>query len=136
MSKKHTPEPWDWNEKHTNQITIHGETFVACIPWIVPNSLNNHKANAQRIVECVNACAGLSDPIKDIESYHSNVKEVSQDITVLSSAASEFGKMLNLIKEECERTGGLGYNMLAKQIDELMFKHIWVNDVIEKYSNQ
>lgn len=137
---EHTAEPWQTNTNYEpNKTRIFGPFIDGekKRQWIADTiGEETHEANAKRIVECVNACAGLSDPIKNIVSYHSNVKKVSQDITVLSSAASEFGKMLNEIKEECEKTGGLGYNILAKQIGELMFKHIWVNDVIDKYSNQ
>jgi hypothetical protein len=64
MSTKHTPGPWDsenknvWSENglnadQSNLATTHG-------PFA--------KANAERIVACVNACDGIADPsaVKDL----------------------------------------------------------------------
>lgn len=70
MSAKHTPEPWTFRESD-NDILIRRDN-----PWaaedafiaIIPREGDADRANAARIVSCVNACAGIADPeaVKDL----------------------------------------------------------------------
>ena len=59
MSTAHTPEPWTWNKWNKDELTICGELFIACIPHLKVGLNKTHEANAQRIVECVNAMQGI-----------------------------------------------------------------------------
>ena len=70
MSKQHTKEPWginDWPQPD-NSIGI-GAVGTPLIARVILRdvSINAQKANARRIVACVNACAGLST--EELESY-------------------------------------------------------------------
>lgn len=57
---KHTPEPWGvWREPHEHgTITDELGRHIARLL----NGTHETDANAERIVSCVNACAGLADP--------------------------------------------------------------------------
>jgi len=58
MSKAtHTPEPWEWSE--------HGAIFSRCPLVHISGDLSNWR-DAQRAVDCVNACAGMADPAAEI----------------------------------------------------------------------
>jgi hypothetical protein len=66
---KHTPEPWELN-KTTDGLSITSKNGVIVHCYSVSISDYNHdipKANAARIVECVNAMAGIDDPKKWVE---------------------------------------------------------------------
>ena len=62
---KHTPEPWV--ESHT--LVFGDDTLVA-------RCANENTANAQRIVDCVNACAGMNDPATEIATLRARVAEL------------------------------------------------------------
>ena len=81
MNTKHTPEPWE---------RVHG--IIVQSPFQkIPNGTRSlticrtdnprmgeqeEGANAKRIVDCVNACAGMDDPAKEIAS----LKETNADL--------------------------------------------------------
>lgn len=79
MSKKHTPEPWmyygniDHKSVHKTQLIIQErKTNAANIAEVIPcagMTAAEVKANAERIVQCVNDCAGIDFP----KSYISNL---------------------------------------------------------------
>jgi len=57
----HTPEPWEIEELQG----LHEYSIVKPGKWIVATTEGREsrdKANAARIVACVNACAGIADP--------------------------------------------------------------------------
>lgn len=60
----HTPEPWSINEWPQGDAEIRigavGYPRIAAV-LLKYESINGQKANAERIVACVNACAGI-DP--------------------------------------------------------------------------
>lgn len=61
MSKtNHTPEPWKAKENHLLSLT---GTFIGNM-HSAATSLAQDRFNAQRIVQCVNAMAGIEDPNK------------------------------------------------------------------------
>ena len=64
---KHTPEPWV--ESHT--LVFGDDTLVA-------RCANENTANAQRIVDCVNACAGMNDPATEIATLRARVAELEK----------------------------------------------------------
>ena len=83
---KHTPEPWrvDMNESLKVRMIVSssgeavGKAPVAQIlttnPYAVPEEVQI--ANAERIVECVNACAGIDEPAKFIKAVELCAKAV------------------------------------------------------------
>ena len=64
--QKHTPEPWHRDPKYPFAIMApDGEDY----PWHIANVMEDvngddaeSEANAERIVACVNGCAGIADP--------------------------------------------------------------------------
>lgn len=62
---KHTAEPWRiWHGNERRTRIGNGMTDVAICEDNAPMAKDEHKANASRIVACVNACAGMEDPTR------------------------------------------------------------------------
>ena len=61
---KHTPEPWKVNKMHVSADISH---IGSCYGTMT--SKEEDRANAARIVACVNACAGMESPEDDIKRY-------------------------------------------------------------------
>lgn len=64
----HTPEPWVYNSTHgwIEQQGAAGTRVILCQLWNRHDeTFPNATANAQRIIACVNACAGLSHEALD-----------------------------------------------------------------------
>ncbi len=67
---KHTPEPWTIDSSRngfTSYVCIQGPFINGsgnpALCWIEANQpADVNEANANRIVQCVNACAGIDDP--------------------------------------------------------------------------
>lgn len=76
MSTKHTPGPWKFHSKPINgNYTIETDRELRGDCWWVCDTGESayildeeRKANAARIVACVNACEGIADPsaVKDL----------------------------------------------------------------------
>lgn len=103
MNAKHTPEPWgihpdfvdDKPTKFEHEETdcvaqdlpiSSGETIVAKAVFMFPNFGHEHvpseeemRANARRIVACVNACAGMSDPETEIAELKADNANMARD---------------------------------------------------------
>lgn len=63
MSTKHTPEPWAISSTEPHEVRSHpiyGRAVAYTIVHGIPDDVKT--ANAERIVSCVNACAGIEDP--------------------------------------------------------------------------
>lgn len=68
--KKHTPEPWEVRNLSKDTLYIMGPDGwnVSVMSALNDDEIeNNTRANARRIVECVNACAGMKHPGKTLE---------------------------------------------------------------------
>jgi hypothetical protein len=78
-STKHTPEPWGWNMHDMDGRTkwyirehpwhhagpvAQGGRAICKVSAVVGNTAA--RANASRIVACVNACAGIEDPASEL----------------------------------------------------------------------
>ena len=72
----HTPEPWfddraTHDEPYQNIKILGDENRGICWLWIddapVDDWNSEQRANASRIVTCVNACAGMEDPVAEID---------------------------------------------------------------------
>lgn len=100
MNTQHTPEPWalrklfeepimvpfpETNEEaYTNEYAVHGidDRVIACVEyftdtnhkgWGHNETIEKWEANAERIVACVNACAGMIDPAKEIAELRAEI---------------------------------------------------------------
>lgn len=93
MKPKHTPEPWSADlTRHTPSLSIPIQAAgvqhsVAAAPldfystaWDKPAATYRQnataKANAERIVACVNACAGIPDPAAAIRAAERALRSV------------------------------------------------------------
>ena len=78
MEKKHTPEPWSWGFEDKSVIYIQGPgEHEDHVLWseICPACQRSGSrctapsdANAERIIDCVNALAGVDDPAAFVEA--------------------------------------------------------------------
>ncbi len=80
MSKQ-TPEPWTFDDcemKIKGSGDFYGLNVIANVSLKMDYSrgMATQSANAQRIVQCVNACAGMEDPAEEIERLRNRIKEL------------------------------------------------------------
>ncbi len=105
---EHTPEPWaeGWNggltgprcaftgwcdkdnsgEKLDYEVVSGPDMRLICI---IPSGVygeGNEKADARRIIACVNACAGMKDPEKEIAALRA---EVSTPVLVATNRLAD-----------------------------------------------
>ena len=67
----HTPAPWiqDATPTHAPRSFIIRSKSAHCDAW-VPVRMND-SANSMRIVQCINACEGMADPVVEISGLRS-----------------------------------------------------------------
>lgn len=80
---EHTKEPWDFSVRAENMVEIHTQdkSIASVALWSHgrPGSTTEDKANARRIVACVNGCKGINpeavkgllEALKSMLSIHS-----------------------------------------------------------------
>ena len=67
METKHTPEPWVLADMYiVESDTTKGTAVVANTRAPTTTPYSECRANAARIVACVNACAGIEDPAVEL----------------------------------------------------------------------
>lgn len=77
MNTKHTPEPWVLNEfADIYDVDDSNGMLIAAVFPCEDLLLETHKANAARIVACVNACAGMEDPAAEIAALQERIAEL------------------------------------------------------------
>lgn len=95
--QKHTPEPWRVRQPTLGKIggieVVNPDGLIAQMQFH-PARQNEALADAERIVACVNACAGMDDPVAEIEGLRS---ESSARLAVAQQAGDE------LIAAEAQR---------------------------------
>ena len=64
METKHTPEPWRVEYKNTGSYIFSKEPNLLLLSMSHTQSTMTCNHNASRIVECVNAMAGIDDPME------------------------------------------------------------------------
>ena len=84
---KHTSEPWAYGHTHGNTLIVQqGEDPTYCPTFIAATGMPgkafpaNGTANAARIVACVNACQGMTDPAAEITALREAVKLLGDDL--------------------------------------------------------
>ena len=69
---KHTPEPWVVEDRQDIDTNFYSDDATVsiiggCQEYIFAHrDIEERRANARRIVTCVNACAGMDDPAAEI----------------------------------------------------------------------
>ncbi len=100
----HTPEPW--------RVGVHAlQIIYAPDGWAIADAKVFHladgadapavqKANAARIVACVNACAGMADPVEEVAQLKRNSCGCpDQGLRALARQRDELLKALESIEE-------------------------------------
>lgn len=65
----HTKEPWEFREcEHGGYYIGPNDRHAVARSFSQKEIMADPKANAERIVSCVNACIGLTDPEKQIKA--------------------------------------------------------------------
>ena len=64
---KHSKEPWIVSDVFYSRLVISNENkVIARVDMTYHEFEEEERANAQRIVDCVNACAGMENPVEEI----------------------------------------------------------------------
>lgn len=72
----HTPEPWKF-DKHHWVSDLNGNFILAAIGEC---SRGEKQANADRIVQCVNACADIPDPAAHMAEQSERIEELEAEL--------------------------------------------------------
>lgn len=81
----HTPEPWLFAD---DLLVSNNEDFATLLA--LPN-------DSARIIQCVNACAGLEDPEVFMQETKDHITSLEDEISQLREANLELTKILNNI---------------------------------------
>ena len=115
---EHTPEPWTywvWSKAHTDKSGASslgwsddsGDHTIADFTYDEDCEPEEQEANARRIVECVNACAGIKDPsvVKEMMEFLREQARVSISRTLEAVAfdAQEILKKIEGAEASCVR---------------------------------
>lgn len=99
MSTQHTPEPWEQDD------TAPGIVYGADQSWIATTDIREDtaKANARRIVLCVNACAGETDAklqaVIDCGGYEGVIAAMNNFSARLDAMTVQRDELLAALKE-------------------------------------
>lgn len=69
----HSPEPWVLTSQYCTHITAANGECVADVPEITGRQMP-YRADRERIVACVNACAGMANPEQEITHLRSAIR--------------------------------------------------------------
>lgn len=112
---EHTKEPWKYYELEDDRFgvkiprekkTRYGAEPYAVIGGFEPEDRNEMKANARRIVACVNACAGIDDPelwvaqMMFMDSDHSASLEIIEE---LRQQRDDLLAALKALEDACDK---------------------------------
>ena len=91
---KHTPEPWVFDDRPDIDTNFYsgdatGSIIGGCQEYtFARRDIEERRANARRIVTCVNACAGMADPAAEIAELKRQRNEL---LAVLNYARDYLG---------------------------------------------
>jgi len=90
-----TPAP-DYGEPWSEQYPPHPVTKDKGVYWLNPTQFN-------RAVACVNACAGMADPEKEIAAMREAIREaVTASSSLLEKGHHDTCGLLNFAGSECD----------------------------------
>ena len=74
--QKHTPEPWIVNDTSVGITIFSGKQNLYLMYMSATRADRDNSANANRVVECVNAMEGIENPTELMESVRKLIEEV------------------------------------------------------------
>lgn len=121
MTQKHTPEPWEQHEHVVlgNNKTVNVSFYTKLDDngrYSLEMPHEEQQANAERIVECVNMCAGIET--KYLKPLGQRIAEGSQTIRRLSIERKELRQDVERLREHIKHDEK-HINELVKQIEQL-----------------
>jgi len=128
--KKHTPEPWI---QMGTEIADDGYEHIAVINGITDNELN--EANAKRIVECVNACAGMEEPKLEIESLKLANKLLEVSKSELTEERDDLSECTKDMSEHVVLIEKLNSKLLTQRDELAEALHSLIQTVITENPN-
>ena len=108
MNAKHTPEPWYVESDGDGKAALHRDVYIVaengegrvCTMTSSPiDGESVKRPTAARIVACVNACAGISDPAAFVGGVERLIAELQNDSGVhhLDSSTQEAIRALAIL---------------------------------------
>lgn len=108
---KHTAEPWKRHGVHPHYILAEVDGGkVATVATTYQSKSCDLEANAARIVACINACAGVDDPLeaiqvlRDTRDHLKGIEDIEGNATRLP--ASEINALCDLFRRINRALGG------------------------------
>ena len=129
---KHTPEPW-WHSKLEIGDVPMMNTKIAKVSGY---SHEEAEANGKRIVECVNACAGIDDPAAEFDYLRGAVEQLKRERDAAAKMGIEITNQRNAFLALVRKVAELGYthgdqdNDASKAMFEL---HTEATELLNKY---
>ena len=117
---KHTPEPWFHHlpsgSQHTaggyiNASADRGDDYI-CAVYGSGRPCDIVKANALRIVSCVNACAGIEDPEAEI----AELKRQRDELLGLIKAVTAHAVMVRVDGTDCAAIPYFEYKVISDKV--------------------
>ena len=106
-TNQHTPTPWKIEERGMYSDDIRGggsNSPIVCMLSLDAKTLTEMKANARRIVACVNACEGIDTEV--LEALPLNFKQHAIEFEILKA---QNARLLEALKGFAEYTGEMIY---------------------------
>ncbi len=97
MNPRHSPTPWRADEKLIQSIVRGPVAVVRAGPR---HDEFEAETNARRIVDCVNACAGIADPVNTLLMVRIRIKSVADQLR-----ATDQGIIAELLEEALDKLG-------------------------------
>lgn len=94
--QKHTPEPWIGTGMTTIRAAAHNTEVGSTTGYSTGDAAAT--ANRDRIVACVNACAGMDDPAADIARLRLCDEEAKNLRTLMLSRTNQRDELLAALK--------------------------------------
>jgi hypothetical protein len=86
---KHTPEPWQRDGTAIFDCQHFPEMVATTSPAMCGPGMTNATFNAQRIVDCVNALAGIPNPAEFVRAAEANADLMKKAVALLDPCMSE-----------------------------------------------
>ena len=119
---KHTPEPWVATDRAIKRDNGFGYgEIIANVPGgntsgpFFVQSNEECEANARRIVACVNACAGMEDPVAEIEK----LRRQRDELLGLVRAVVCHSTVKDVMGVKCAAFPWTEYEGLAAKVKEI-----------------
>lgn len=100
---KHSKEPWDIGDIFYGKIVIisnKDKKETASVHLTYKDFEETEMANAKRIVDCVNACEGMENPVEEIAELKKKLKELVECSWFISG---EFDVATNIAWQEAKK---------------------------------